>query len=238
MLRRQALHAQHDLCLALRRTFCGLDASVGVDPETGAVLDHARGIVYEADQRAVDVSEVGTVVGELRAGVHPVIRDGLVAVDEQRRARTRLTRVARAPAHLDRDTVAVNGVRIEMKCGTPRRAVTVESDQDAGQVELEGGRIQLPVGGRSVEVNRYVIEKGLDRQVVLYWYQGRGRIVASEYANKFWLMVDAARVHRTNGALVRVMAPIGSNAANLGSADRAVIDFSRALLSQLNGFLP
>jgi len=45
-------------------------------------------------------------------------------------------------------------------------------------------------------------------------------------------------VHRTNGALVRVMAPIGSNAANPGLADRAVIDFSRALLSQLNGFLP
>jgi len=123
-----------------------------------------------------------------------------------------------------------------------RQGDTIHSPQNclpgAGWQPVEGGRIQLPVGGRSVEVNRYVIEKGLDRQVVLYWYQGRGRIVASEYANKFWLMVDAARVHRTNGALVRVMAPIGSNAANLGSADRAVIDFSRALLSQLNGFLP
>jgi len=123
-----------------------------------------------------------------------------------------------------------------------RQGDTIHSPQNclpgAGWQPVEGGRIQLPVGGRSVEVNRYVIEKGLDRQVVLYWYQGRGRIVASEYANKFWLMVDAARVHRTNGALVRVMAPIGSNAANPGLADRAVIDFSRALLSQLNGFLP
>jgi len=123
-----------------------------------------------------------------------------------------------------------------------RQGDTIHSPQNclpgAGWQPVEGGRIQVPLDGRSIEVNRYVIEKGLDRQVVLYWYQGRGRIVASEYANKFWLMVDAAKVHRTNGALVRVMAPIGRNGSDLASADRGVTDFSRVLLSRLNGYLP
>jgi EpsI family protein len=123
-----------------------------------------------------------------------------------------------------------------------RQGDTIHSPQNclpgAGWQPVEGGRVQIPVNGRSIEVNRYVIEKGLDRQVVLYWYQGRGRIVASEYANKFWLMVDAARVHRTNGALVRVMAPIRRNAPNPASAEFAVTDFTRVLLAQLNGFLP
>jgi EpsI family protein len=126
--------------------------------------------------------------------------------------------------------------------GSQRQGDTIHSPQNclpgAGWLPVEGGRIQVPDGNRSIEVNRYVIEKGLDRQVVLYWYQGRGRIVANEYANKFWLMVDAARVHRTNGALVRVMAPVGRNGASVESADRAVTDFTRVLLSQLNGYLP
>lgn len=123
-----------------------------------------------------------------------------------------------------------------------RQGDTIHSPQNclpgAGWLPIEGGRIQVPSGTGSIEVNRYVIEKGLDRQVVLYWYQGRGRVVANEYANKFWLMVDAARVHRTNGALVRVMAPVGRNGAGVDAADRAVNDFSRVLLSQLNGYLP
>lgn len=123
-----------------------------------------------------------------------------------------------------------------------RQGDTIHSPQNclpgAGWLPIEGGRIQVPFGNTSIEVNRYVIEKGLDRQVVLYWYQGRGRVVANEYANKFWLMIDAARVHRTNGALVRVMAPVGRNGASVDAADRAVTDFSRVLLSQLNGYLP
>ena len=63
-------------------------------------------------------------------------------------------------------------------------------------------------GDRSIEVNRYVIRKGLDRQLVLYWYQAHGRVVASEYWSKFFLIRDAVRLNRTDGALVRVIAPI------------------------------
>ena len=57
----------------------------------------------------------------------------------------------------------------------------------------------------TIEVNRVVIEKGLDRQVVLYWYQSHGRVVASEYWGKIYTVVDAIRLNRTDAALVRVI---------------------------------
>ena len=66
-----------------------------------------------------------------------------------------------------------------------------------------------------------MIQKGIDRQVVLYWYQGRGRVIANEYANKLWLMVDAARLHRTNGSLVRIVAPVAAATGGASAAPMA-----------------
>ena len=47
-------------------------------------------------------------------------------------------------------------------------------------------------------MNRYVIQKGVDRQLVLYWYQSHGRVVANEYWSKFYLIRDAVRLNRTD----------------------------------------
>ncbi len=58
-----------------------------------------------------------------------------------------------------------------------------------------------------VVVNRYIIQKGLDKQLVLYWYQSHGRVVASEYWSKIYLVTDAIRLNRSDGALVRVIVP-------------------------------
>jgi exosortase D (VPLPA-CTERM-specific) len=75
-------------------------------------------------------------------------------------------------------------------------------------------RVALPAPGgmgqpgSTVEVNRLVIHKGLDRQVVVYWYQSPGRIVASEYWGKIYTVLDALRSNRSDGALVRVIVPI------------------------------
>ncbi len=90
----------------------------------------------------------------------------------------------------------------------------------------------LADGGGTVTVNRYVIEKGHDRRVVYYWYHGRGRVVANEYANKAWLVVDAMRTGRSDGALVRAMAP----ATHEGEHDVAA--FVQALFSPLSQALP
>lgn len=64
-------------------------------------------------------------------------------------------------------------------------------------------------------INRVVIERGFDKQLILYWYQDRGRIIASEYAAKGYLILDATTRNRTDGALVRVSTSI------VGSEDEA-----------------
>src|SRR3954468_14822330 len=76
-----------------------------------------------------------------------------------------------------------------------RQGDTIHSPQNclpgAGWRPVETGVADLSTSGRIVRVNQFVIQKGLDRQVVLYWYQGRGRVVANEYQNKALLMLDA-----------------------------------------------
>lgn len=94
-------------------------------------------------------------------------------------------------------------------------------------------------GAPPLEVNRYVIRKGADRQLVLYWYQSRGRIVGSEYWSKIYLVLDAARYNRTDAALVRLVVPVvdGSPEAE-ARAESQAIGFANAILPQLGAFLP
>ncbi len=104
-----------------------------------------------------------------------------------------------------------------------------------GWVPLQHTRPVLSVNGQPFRVNRYVVEKRGERQVVLYWYQGRGRVVASEYANKAFLLVDGFRRQRTDGALVRVTAPVLRDET---LADDAAAGFVAALQPQLGRWLP
>lgn len=123
--------------------------------------------------------------------------------------------------------------------GSQRQGDTIHSPQNclpgAGWQPVESGRQMLGEGDGAVEVNRYVISKGLNQQVVFYWYQGRGRIVASEYANKLFLMADAARLGRTNGGLVRLITPVLTTSA---AATAELTDFAGALLPHLSRHLP
>ena len=73
----------------------------------------------------------------------------------------------------------------------------------AGWIPIEQTRAVIPVpkqddGPRTDDrVNSVIIEKGLDRQVVVYWYQSHGRVVASEYWGKIYTVMDAMRHNRT-----------------------------------------
>ena len=91
---------------------------------------------------------------------------------------------------------------------------------------------------REIEVNRYVIRKGLDRQLVLYWYQAHDRVVASEYWGKFYLVADAVRMNRTDGALVRVIVPVASDDVGEVRAEATAVRFVRAMFPHLSEFLP
>ncbi len=96
----------------------------------------------------------------------------------------------------------------------------------AGWSPVSFSRIGIPMRAteqardENVTVNRYVIEKGLDRQMVLYWYQSQGRVIASEYWGKFYLVLDAIRTNRTDGALVRIESRHGRMLARLSHDDK------------------
>jgi EpsI family protein len=128
---------------------------------------------------------------------------------------------------------------------TQRQGQTIHSPLNclpgAGWEPISRGRVTLPAeaddpgGGRSAEINRLIIQKGIDRQLVLYWYQAHGRIVASEYWGKIYTVVDAIRLNRSDGSMVRVIVPIAS--ANSGAeqaAERAALEFVRTLLPALS----
>lgn len=76
--------------------------------------------------------------------------------------------------------------------------------------------IQVPIAGRvdPIDVNRYVVAKGDEHAVVLYWYQSHGRVVASEYKAAFFTAWDALRYNRTDTTFVRVVAPDTESGAN------------------------
>lgn len=112
----------------------------------------------------------------------------------------------------------------------------------AGWQPLSEGRLIVadPDGaGGSIEVNRYVVQKGLERQLVLYWYQSHGRVIASEYRSRLMLIHDAIRLNRTDGALVRVIAPIPVGVDDGGAAAEALATaFVRVLRPALSAYLP
>ncbi len=96
----------------------------------------------------------------------------------------------------------------------------------AGWTPIEAGEVQLPLEGHSppsIPVDRYLMGKGDQRQLYLFWYQGRGRSYASEYWNKAYLIWDSITRNRTDGALVRL-----NISANSGSAKT---------METLNGFI-
>lgn len=98
--------------------------------------------------------------------------------------------------------------------------------------------IEVP-GSRPIVVNRLLIRKGIESQVVVYWYQGHGRVIASEYWGKIYAVVDAIRLNRTDGALVRIISPVpASIPEGERRAEEAAMGFARAAFPILQRHLP
>jgi EpsI family protein len=92
---------------------------------------------------------------------------------------------------------------------------------------------------REVTINRFVIQKGLERQLVLYWYQSHGRVVASEYWGRIYTVTDAIRHNRTDAALVRVIVPIlGETPADVSAAQARGVRFVQTMFPYLGRHLP
>ena len=94
--------------------------------------------------------------------------------------------------------------------------------------------VALP-DGTSFVANKYVIQNGEYKSLMIYWYQGRGRNVASEYWGKVYTVLDSVRLRRSDGAMVRVTVPIGNSEA---TAEQAAIEFASAASALLPEFVP
>jgi EpsI family protein len=69
----------------------------------------------------------------------------------------------------------------------------------------KAGYESIVYDGRSVSVNQYNVSKNDQRMVVLYWYQSRDRVIASDLFAKLMLVRDALTEGRTSGSFVRIV---------------------------------
>jgi len=108
----------------------------------------------------------------------------------------------------------------------------------AGWSPVDSSRITLTLPDRApFPVNRYVISKGPDRELVLYWYQAHNRAVASEYWAKFYLVADSIRLNRSDGALIRVTTPLRADETQ-DAAERRLISVVGEVVPRLDDYVP
>jgi len=108
----------------------------------------------------------------------------------------------------------------------------------AGWLPVESTRITLSLPGHvPFPANRYVISKGESRQLVLFWYWAHDRGVASEYWAKLYLVADAMRMNRSDGALVRIITEMfpGETAE---TAQQRVVPFASGIGPLLDDYIP
>ena len=107
----------------------------------------------------------------------------------------------------------------------------------SGWVPSESGSIDVPVSGEAkpITVNRYVVSRGDNQSVVVYWYQSHNRVVASEYSAKLYTVADAIRYNRSDTALVRVV--VGVNGGQVKQATDVAVNFVQTFFSPLRNYL-
>jgi len=150
--------------------------------------------------------------------------------------------ILRADDYLARN-FQLNGHVVSLYVGyyaTQRTGATYHSPLNclpgSGWVMNEGGDLKVTrQDGVSFKANRYVIQRGNERALVIYWYQGRGRSVANEYWDKMYTVFDSVARRRSDGALVRVIAPIETSPAD---AEKLASDLASETTKELPAFVP
>jgi EpsI family protein len=152
--------------------------------------------------------------------------------------------VLRADDYLSRNYALPDGRTASFYVGyyaTQRKGATYHSPLNclpgSGWEMDEAASVTItPVNGEpSFEANRYIVQNGDNRQLLIYWYQGRGRKIASEYWGKIYTVIDSVRRRRSDGSMVRVMMPVGqSEEATL----KAATDLAAQISPALPAFVP
>lgn len=103
------------------------------------------------------------------------------------------------------------------------------------ETSIESVEINIDGPTKSMDVIKLLLGKGSQKQIVLYWFQSRGRIISSEYMQKIWLVIDSITRHRTDGSFVRLISPV------VTSEDHALEllkKFAKDIYPHLNEYIP
>lgn len=88
---------------------------------------------------------------------------------------------------------------------------------------------------RKFKVIKLLLKKDDQQQVVLYWFQSRGRLIASEYLQKIYLVIDSVSKHRTDGSFVRLISPVKGDEHRTSGVMKGFVEL---LLPVLQEYLP
>src|SRR5438105_10539795 len=152
--------------------------------------------------------------------------------------------VLRADDYVSRDYAAGDGRAASLYVGyysTQRTGATYHSPLNclpgSGWELKEPSTVEIKPadGSPAFEANSYLIEHGGDRQLMVYWYQGRGRAVASEYRDKLYTVLDSIRLRRSDGAMVRVLVPVRGSEAE---ASEIAAQFAAQVAPNLAPYVP
>jgi len=156
-------------------------------------------------------------------------------------------RVLGADDYMTRTYSSPSGVIADLYVGyyaSQREGDTIHSPLNclpgSGWEPVKRERTAIDVGAaQPIVVNQLLIQNGLDRQAVLYWYQSHGRVVASEYWGRAYLALDALRLNRTDGAIVRVVVPVAADDQDAEAAAQHVAQqFTRLVYPIVTSYLP
>ena len=180
---------------------------IPIAPETLEILGHGRFL----NRLYTDSPENGATV--VRASATPVSRDAVIPIS---------LFIGYFP--------------------TQRTGQAIHSPQNclpgAGWTFESSRTVMLPAAdGRLYQAGEYIITDGTQRQEVLYWYRAHGRSIASDYRAKLYMLLDAIRYNRTDGALVRVITPLVPGEPNSAAQKRAV-KFAGQVAAMLPAYIP
>jgi len=152
-------------------------------------------------------------------------------------------KVLRASDYLLRDYRSADGRVANFYVGyyaTQRDGATYHSPLNclpgSGWIMSDPARVMITrPDGSAFSANRYLIQNGDQKDLLVYWYQGRGRAVASEYWGKFYTVLDSVRLRRSDGAMVRVTVPVNKSEA---AALQMAIDLAANAFVVLPEFVP